>query len=160
MFHRVPALPSFYQQDFMQSAGKIDFARMLRPFPTGFWYAIHNAHRRHRHWPIYIRAIIVQWSCKVIWKIFEHCMYAKDDSFCFLMKITDLSSYFFFLKFEDRLLVSASYDKTLRVWNMNNGECLRTLRGHNASIICMQMRDRVAISGSSDSFIKVHFRNT
>ena len=31
---------------------------------------------------------------------------------------------------EGSLIVSASYDKTIRIWDVQTGECLRILEGH------------------------------
>lgn len=35
---------------------------------------------------------------------------------------------------DDKTLVSASNDKTIRVWNFENGECLKIIEGHTSSI--------------------------
>ena len=47
-------------------------------------------------------------------------------------------------------LVSASDDKTLKVWNLRTGALLRTLKGHTATVISVAISpngDR-AVSGS------------
>lgn len=36
----------------------------------------------------------------------------------------------------DRYLCSASDDRTLKLWNAVNGECLRTLEGHTNYVVC------------------------
>lgn len=35
----------------------------------------------------------------------------------------------------DKLLVSASGDKTVKVWNLTNGTCIATLSGHLTSLV-------------------------
>jgi len=48
--------------------------------------------------------------------------------------------------------VSASKDKTLKVWDLANGECLRTLRGHSREVcgVAVTADSRRAISASWD----------
>jgi len=54
-----------------------------------------------------------------------------------------------------RVVVSASGDKTIKVWSFDTGECLRTLYGHARGIACIQLEGNCVISGSSDRTIKV-----
>ena len=37
---------------------------------------------------------------------------------------------------DGRRVVSASKDKTLKVWDVATGECLATLQGHSDSVRC------------------------
>ena len=38
----------------------------------------------------------------------------------------------------DGRIVSASYDKTVRIWNFDTGECVRVLEAHSkVSVICV-----------------------
>lgn len=32
------------------------------------------------------------------------------------------------------MLLSGSYDNTIKLWNINNGECIRTMYGHSDPI--------------------------
>ena len=32
-------------------------------------------------------------------------------------------------------IVSGSYDKTIRVWNVDTGECILTLKGHTGNLL-------------------------
>ena len=51
-------------------------------------------------------------------------------------------------------LWSASYDKTIRVWNFE-GECLRILKGHTDWVRCLTSWRDFLISGSNDLTIRV-----
>jgi WD40 repeat protein len=37
------------------------------------------------------------------------------------------------------LVVSGSYDTTLKVWELNTGACLNTLRGHSGAVLAVQV---------------------
>lgn len=55
------------------------------------------------------------------------------------------------------VLVSGSYDATVRVWRISTGEALHVLHGHNQkvySVVLDHKRNR-CISGSMDSFVKI-----
>ncbi|KAG0324432.1 hypothetical protein BGZ99_001814 [Dissophora globulifera] len=54
-----------------------------------------------------------------------------------------------------RVVVSASGDKTIKIWSFETGECLRTLEGHSRGIACIQFEGNVIVSGSSDRSIKI-----
>ena len=59
------------------------------------------------------------------------------------------------LQFDDHILASGSYDTTIKIWDINTGEELRTLRGHANGIRCLQFDNTKLISGSLDHTIKV-----
>ena len=53
--------------------------------------------------------------------------------------------------------VSASYDKTLKVWNLETGPALRTLEGHVSFVMAVAVSadGRRAVSASYDTTLKV-----
>ncbi|KAI1334168.1 WD40-repeat-containing domain protein [Xylariaceae sp. FL0016] len=54
------------------------------------------------------------------------------------------------------VLVSGGCDRDVRVWDMTNGQCLHTLRGHTSTVRCLKMSDEnTAISGSRDTTLRV-----
>ena len=59
------------------------------------------------------------------------------------------------VQFDSKYIVSASGDRTLKVWSVSTGECLRTLVGHSRGIACLQFRGNVIVSGSSDKRIRI-----
>ncbi|KAI5279259.1 hypothetical protein KEM54_004252, partial [Ascosphaera aggregata] len=53
---------------------------------------------------------------------------------------------------------SASGDRTIRVWNIRTGQCLRTFTDHEKGIACVQTDGNTIISGSNDYTIRVFNR--
>lgn len=53
------------------------------------------------------------------------------------------------------VLITGSYDRTVRVWNLRTGELLRTLCGHARGVRCLQFDDVKLITGSMDRTLKI-----
>lgn len=58
---------------------------------------------------------------------------------------------------DGRQIVSGSYDNTIKVWDLESGQLLRTLSGHKAGIsdLLMTPDGKQVVSGSFDSTFKV-----
>lgn len=54
-----------------------------------------------------------------------------------------------------RRVVSGSRDATLRVWDIDTGECLHVLMGHMAAVRCVQYDGRLVVSGAYDYTVRV-----
>ncbi|KAL2202130.1 WD40 repeat-like protein [Sarocladium strictum] len=53
-------------------------------------------------------------------------------------------------------LVSGGCDRDVRVWDLQTGACLHTLRGHTSTVRCLKMADEnTAISGSRDTTLRI-----
>lgn len=52
-------------------------------------------------------------------------------------------------------VVSGSRDATLRVWDVESGQCLHVLVGHLAAVRCVQYDGRLVVSGAYDYMVKV-----
>jgi F-box/WD-40 domain protein MET30 len=59
------------------------------------------------------------------------------------------------LQFDENILITGSYDTTVKVWDINTGEELRTLSGHTSGIRCLQFDDRKLMTGSLDHTLKL-----
>lgn len=54
-----------------------------------------------------------------------------------------------------KLLMSGSYDKTIKVWNADTGELVRTLVGHTMGVKAIAFDEQKVISGGLDATLKV-----
>lgn len=52
-------------------------------------------------------------------------------------------------------IVSSADDRTVKVWNLESGERLCTLRDHQDGVTCLQFNDERIVSGSYDKTVKV-----
>ncbi|KAF7193539.1 putative E3 ubiquitin ligase complex SCF subunit sconB [Pseudocercospora fuligena] len=59
------------------------------------------------------------------------------------------------LQFDDNVLITGSYDTTVKVWDINTGEELRTLYGHTSGIRALQFDDKKLMTGSLDSTMRM-----
>jgi len=59
------------------------------------------------------------------------------------------------LQFSDNVLVTGSYDTTIKIWDIENGKEIRTLTGHTSGVRCLQFDDMRLCSGSLDKTVKM-----
>lgn len=60
----------------------------------------------------------------------------------------------------DGQIVSASGDRSVKVWDVRTGACTRTFSGHSKGIACVQFDGRRIVSGSSDETVRIFDRAT
>ncbi|KAF1977468.1 F-box/WD repeat-containing protein 7 [Bimuria novae-zelandiae CBS 107.79] len=60
----------------------------------------------------------------------------------------------------DGQIVSASGDRSVKLWDVRTGACTRTLSGHSKGIACVQFDGRRIVSGSSDETVRIFDRAT
>uniref|UniRef100_A0A4W5PRK3 F-box and WD repeat domain containing 10 n=1 Tax=Hucho hucho TaxID=62062 RepID=A0A4W5PRK3_9TELE len=56
---------------------------------------------------------------------------------------------------ERGLVISASYDLSIRCWNLKTGVCLMLFRGHLGTINCLDLHGNCLVSGANDCKVKV-----
>lgn len=59
------------------------------------------------------------------------------------------------LQFRDNILATGSYDSTIKIWNLETGEVIRTLAGHTLGVRCLQFEESQLVSGSLDGTVKI-----
>lgn len=53
------------------------------------------------------------------------------------------------------ILITGSYDRTVRVWNMDTGDEMRCLRGHTRAVRALQFDEAKLITGSMDCTLRI-----
>jgi F-box/WD-40 domain protein MET30 len=53
------------------------------------------------------------------------------------------------------VLMTGSWDRTVRIWNAETGMCVSELRGHTRGVRCIQFDSAKLISGGMDSTLKI-----
>ncbi len=59
------------------------------------------------------------------------------------------------LQFDENILMTGSYDTTIKIWDIDSCQEIRTLTGHASGVRCLQFDDTKLISGSIDRSLKV-----
>jgi F-box/WD-40 domain protein MET30 len=53
------------------------------------------------------------------------------------------------------VVMTGSYDKTIRIWNLETGELLRILKGHTRCVRALQFDEAKLVTGSMDHTLKI-----
>ncbi|XP_031207717.1 CMT1A duplicated region transcript 1 protein isoform X3 [Mastomys coucha] len=59
-----------------------------------------------------------------------------------------------FLSEEDNILLSGSYDLSIRSWDIQTGACIRIFYGHQGTITCLDVYKNRLVSGAKDGQVK------
>jgi F-box/WD-40 domain protein MET30 len=59
------------------------------------------------------------------------------------------------LQFHDNILATGSYDATIKIWDLDTSQEIRTLEGHTSGVRCLQFDQNQLISGGMDHKIKM-----
>ncbi|EPS38319.1 hypothetical protein H072_7926 [Dactylellina haptotyla CBS 200.50] len=64
------------------------------------------------------------------------------------------------IQFDDAIVATGSYDRTIKIWDLETTAEIRTLRGHTNCVRALQFDETKLISGSMDNTLKVwNWRN-
>ena len=53
------------------------------------------------------------------------------------------------------MLITGSYDRTVRVWDLDKGEVVRVLQGHTRAVRALQFDQVMLVTGSMDRTLKM-----
>ncbi|PNS20912.1 F-box/WD repeat-containing protein pof11 [Sphaceloma murrayae] len=59
------------------------------------------------------------------------------------------------IQIHENKIVSASGDRTIRMWDVISGQCIGDFQGHSKGIACVQYDGRRVVSGSSDNSVRI-----
>lgn len=59
------------------------------------------------------------------------------------------------MQFDGIHVVSGSLDTSIRVWDVETGNCIHTLTGHQSLTSGMELKDNILVSGNADSTVKI-----
>lgn len=87
----------------------------------------------------------------------KHCLHAvANTAFCISHKKNRHSSVDCCVVLPDGRIASGLSDKTIRIWDIDTGECLRTLNEHTDRVCSLAvLRDGRIVSGSGDRTIRI-----
>ncbi len=75
-------------------------------------------------------------------------LFLRDD--CRIMRASPVT-----FQFDGKHIVSGSLDTSIRVWDVDSGNCLHTLIGHQSLTSGMELKNNILVSGNADSTVKV-----
>ncbi|NWQ89170.1 FBW10 protein, partial [Burhinus bistriatus] len=60
-----------------------------------------------------------------------------------------------FLNEKKGFVLSASFDLSIRCWNIHSGACMKVFNGHCGTITCLDLHEEQFVSGARDGMVKV-----
>jgi WD40 repeat protein len=99
-------------------------------------------------------ASVKMWDMKTF-TVRQEYQVPKDEEY--------LQKYYFYtphtvwdLQYDDSKLVTAHASQSTKVWDLESGKCLATIKGHSGEVICLNFDETTLITGSEDRCIRVH----
>ncbi|KAF2020712.1 WD40 repeat-like protein [Aaosphaeria arxii CBS 175.79] len=89
-----------------------------------------------------------------------HLHYTMLQPYSLLMSLEGHGAAVNAIQILDGQIVSASGDRSVKVWDVRTGACSRTFTGHSKGIACVQFDGRRIVSGSSDETVRIFDRAT
>lgn len=90
----------------------------------------------------------------------QHLYFKPLQSYSLLMTLDGHAAAVNAIQILDGQIVSASGDRSVKVWNVRTGACLKSFSGHSKGIACVQFDGRRIVSGSSDETVRIFDRAT
>jgi WD40 repeat protein len=59
------------------------------------------------------------------------------------------------LQWDEEKIISGSYDKSIKIWDTQTGQCLRTITGHRGTVLSLEYQQDRLITGSADYTAKM-----
>lgn len=71
--------------------------------------------------------------------------------FCFFKRFIGV----WCIQFDSLRIVSASHDHSIKIWDLESGTMMHTLKGHLAPVNFLQFNDSKIVTGAEDGCIKI-----
>ena len=99
---------------------------------------------------------------KIVIELFNQCQNIKEQDFTLITLINTLTGHndsvcSLVISPDNRILVSGSYDNTIKLWSLPDGKCIKTLTGHDGIIYSLVITPdgQTLVSGCQDKTIRL-----
>jgi WD40 repeat protein len=99
---------------------------------------------------------------KIVIELFNQCQNIKEQDFTLVTLINTLTGHndsvcSLVISPDNRILVSSSYDNTIKLWSLPDAKCIKTLTGHDGIIFSLVITPdgQTLVSGCEDKTIRL-----